>query len=113
MSRTFIKLTGLILLLVCIYYLGQNIIFASSYYGYFFNSIPASGSMLAVISGIFTLIFFPKHTDNLGWILLGIGIVLAFLSGGVIFKTTSLWNFFVAFSALSVGYKLLDEGRFL
>ncbi|GAB1540673.1 hypothetical protein NUACC21_33420 [Scytonema sp. NUACC21] len=108
-----IKVAGLILLLVCIYYLGQNIIFASRYYSYFDKIILATGSMLAMISGIFTLIFFSKHTDNLGWILLGIAMVLAFLSGGVIFRTTSLWNFFVAFSALSVGHKLLYEGRFL
>jgi hypothetical protein len=113
MNKAFIKITGLVLLLVCIYYLGQNIIFASRYHEYFFISIPATGSMLSLIGGIFTLIFFPKHTDNLGWVLMGIAMVLALLSGGVIFQTTSLWNFFVAFSALSVGYKLLDEGRLL
>ncbi|MFN6530651.1 hypothetical protein [Nostoc sp. ChiSLP03a] len=47
----------------------------------------------------------------LGWIFLGIGIVLVFLSGGVILQPTSLWNFIVAFTALAAGYKLLNEGR--
>ncbi|KAF3888401.1 MULTISPECIES: hypothetical protein [Nostocales] len=113
MSKLSIKVTGLVLLLICVYYLVQNLIFASRYHSFFYQSFPATGSMLALILGIFTLIFFPKNTDNLGWILLGISMVLALLSGGVIFQTTSLWNFFVAFSALSVGYKLLDEGRLL
>lgn len=63
------------------------------------------------MSGVFALIFFRRETGNFGWILLGIGIVLVFLSGGVILKPTSLWNFLVAFTTLAAGYKLLNEGR--
>jgi hypothetical protein len=106
MTRLLIKFIGLILLLTGIYYLGQNIIFASSYY----RSLPATGSVLAIISGVLALVFFRRTTGNLGWILLGVSIVLVFLSGGVILRPTSLWNFLVAFTTLAVGYKLLNEG---
>ncbi|MGF1673416.1 MAG: hypothetical protein ACFCUV_06975 [Rivularia sp. (in: cyanobacteria)] len=111
MSRLLIKVIGLILVLIGIYYLGQNIIFTSSYYGYFYKNVPAVGSVLAIISGVLTLVFFHRQTGNLGWILLIIGIVLVFLSGGVFLKPTSLWNFFISFGTIAVGYKLLNEGR--
>ncbi|NJL79643.1 MAG: hypothetical protein HC836_07710 [Richelia sp. RM2_1_2] len=111
MSRLLIKVIGLVLLLIGIYYLGQNIIFTSSYYRYFYQNLPALGSVLAIISGVLTVVFFRRETGNLGWILLIIGIVLVFLSGGVFLKPTSLWNFFVSFGTIAVGYKLLNEGR--
>ena len=111
MSRLLIKLIGLILLFVGLYFFGQNIIFASGYYPYFYSKIPATASVLAIIAGVLSLVFFRRQTGNLGWIFLGIGIVLVFLSGGVLLKPTSLWNFLVAFTTLTVGYKLLTEGR--
>ncbi|MBD2197774.1 MULTISPECIES: hypothetical protein [Calothrix] len=111
MSRLLIKLLGLDLLFLGIYFLGQNIIFATGYYPYFYSKIPAIGSFLAIMAGVMTLIFFRKETENLGWILLGVGIVLVVFSGGVILKPTSLWNFFVAFAALVAGYKMLTQGR--
>jgi hypothetical protein len=111
MSRLLIKLIGLILLFVGLYFFGQNIIFATGYYSYFYSKIPATGSVLAIMAGVITIIFFRRETGNLGWIFLGLGIVLVFLSGGVILKPTSLWNFLVAFTALAAGYKLLTEGR--
>jgi len=111
MARLLIKLLGLILLFVGLYFFGQNIIFVSGYYSFFYRSLPATGSVLAIMAGIFALIFFPRETGNFGWILLGIGIVLVFLSGGVILKPTSLWSFCVAFTALTAGYKLLTQGR--
>ncbi|AFY53773.1 hypothetical protein Riv7116_1203 [Rivularia sp. PCC 7116] len=111
MGRLFIKFIGLVLLLIGIYYLGQNIIFTSTYYQYFYKSLPAVGSVLAVIAGVLSLVFFRRETGNFGWILLTIGIVLVFLSGGVILQPTSLWNFFVSFSSIAVGYKFLNQGR--
>lgn len=105
------KFFGLILLIAGIYFLGQNIIFATTYFPYYYRSLPAIGSVLSLIAGIIALIFFPRESGHLGWILLGIGIVLVFLSGGVILKPTSLWNFFVSFSALAIGYRLLNDGR--
>jgi hypothetical protein len=111
MGRLLIKLAGLILLFTGLYFLGKNIIFASGYYSYFYRSLPATGSVLAIMGGVFSLVFFRRQTGNFGFILLSIGIVLVFLSGGVILQPTSLWNFLVSFTALAVGYKLLNEGR--
>ncbi|HEY9783553.1 MAG TPA: hypothetical protein V6D09_25880 [Leptolyngbyaceae cyanobacterium] len=106
------RLLGFILIIAGIYFLGQNIIFATTFFPYGYRSLPALGSVLSIIAGVITLVFFPRGTGNLGWFFLGIGIVLVFLSGGVILRPTSLWNFLVSFTALAVGYKLINERRF-
>ncbi|MHC5598028.1 MAG: hypothetical protein ACYTXC_19170 [Nostoc sp.] len=111
MSRLLIRFIGLILLFTGLYFFGQNIIFVNRYYSYFYRSLPATASVFATMAGIFALVFFRRETGNFGWILLGIGIVLVFLSGGVILKATSLWDFIIAFAAFASGYKLLSEGR--
>jgi hypothetical protein len=109
--RFLIKLIGVCLLFTGLYFFGQNIIFASRYYSYFYRSIPATASVVAIMAGVLTLTFFRRETGNLGWIFLAIGIVLVFLSGGVILRPISLWNFLVAFTACAAGYKLLSQGR--
>lgn len=106
-----IRLLGIFLFITGIYSLGQNIIFATTLFPYYYRSLPATGSVFLITSGIITLIFFHRQTGNLGWILLGIGIVLVFFSGGVILRPISLWNFFISFTALAVGYKLINESR--
>lgn len=111
MGRLVIKLLGVILLFAGIYFFTQNIIFVSGYYSIFSRRLPATISVLAIMAGVFTLLFFRKETSNLGWIFLVIGIALVFLSGGVIFRSTSLWNLLLGFAALISGYKLLNEGR--
>ena len=105
-------LLGFILIIAGIYFLGQNIIFATIFFPYGYRSLPALGSVLSIIAGVITLVFFPKVTNNLGWIFLGSGIMVVFLSGGVILKPASLSNFVVSFTALAVGYKLINERRF-
>lgn len=105
------KILGIALLLVGIYFLGQNIIFTTQYSPYFWRDIPAGASVLAIMGGIISLLFFSRQTGNLGWILLGLGAVLVFLSGGIILKPTSLWHFFLAFAALAGGFQLITQGR--
>ena len=105
------RLLGIALLLLGIYFLGQNIIFTTHYSPYFWRDIPAAASVLAIMGGIVSLLFFSRETGNLGWILLGVGAVLVFLSGGVILRPTSLWSFFVAFAALAGGFQLITQGR--
>lgn len=111
MSRMLMKVLGLILLLTGIYFLAQNVIFVSGYYSVFSQRLPASASVLAIMTGVLSLIFFRRETGNFGWGLLGIGLVLIFLSGGVIFRPISLWNLFVSFAALAVGFKLFNGHR--
>jgi hypothetical protein len=109
------KLLGTALFIIGVYFLGQDIIFTSSYYPhawpYFWRDIPAGGSVLAIMGGVICLLFFPRQTGTFGWILLGFGVVLVFLSGGVILKPTSLWKFFVSFIALASGVQLITQGR--
>lgn len=105
------KLIGLALILVGIYFLGQNIIFTTQVARYWWSNIPATGAVLSVLSGILILVTGRRSFRETGWLLVGVGIVLVFLSGGVILRPTSLWNFFLAFVALISGYKLLTTGR--
>ena len=105
------KLLGIALLVLGIYFLGQNIIFTTQYSPYFWREIPAGASVLAIMGGMISLLFFSRQTGNLGWILLGLGAVLVFLSGGVILRPTSLWSFFIAFAALAGGFQLITQGR--
>ncbi|MDF5718321.1 MAG: hypothetical protein PUP93_31760 [Rhizonema sp. NSF051] len=104
------KLLGIGLLVLGVYLLGQNIIFVTHASPYIWRDIPAGGSVLAIMGGVISLLFFQRITGNLGWILLGIGAVLVFLSGGIILKGTSLWEFFVAFVALAGGFQLITSG---
>ncbi|MBW4582932.1 MAG: hypothetical protein KME42_25475 [Tildeniella nuda ZEHNDER 1965/U140] len=105
------QLFGLLLLLAGIYFLGQNIIFSTYYSPYFWRNLPAVGSVLAIMGGVTSLLFFRRQTGSFGWALLILGIVFVFLSGGVVLKPTSLWSFMIAFAALISGFKLLTEGR--
>ncbi len=105
------RLLGIALLVLGIYFLGQNIIFATQYSPYFWRDVPAGASVLAIMGGIISLLFFSRQTGSLGWVLLGFGAILVFLSGGVILKPTSLWNFFIAFAALAGGFQLITQGR--
>lgn len=52
-----------------------------------------------------------KLQQSWGWILITIGIVIAFASGGLIVTSTSLLSFMLAFAALSSGYQLFTSGR--
>ncbi|WP_427160714.1 hypothetical protein ACQFX9_03435 [Aliinostoc sp. HNIBRCY26] len=110
MSRLLIKAVGLILLLTGIYFLAQNVIFFSGYYS-FSQRLPTTASVLSMMAGALSLIFFRRETGNLGWVLLAVGFVLVFLSGGIFFKSISLWNLFLAFAAMAGGWKLFSGGR--
>ncbi|MGB3205652.1 MAG: hypothetical protein WBB28_11745 [Crinalium sp.] len=105
------KLIGLALILLGIYFLGQNIIFTTHTYGYWWRNIPAGGSVISILAGILILLLAGREARDTGWILVGLGIVLVFLSGGVVLQPTSLWTFFLSFFSMIGGYKLLTRGR--
>jgi hypothetical protein len=104
--RTFLRLLGFGLLIFGIYFLGKDIIFTSHFYPWW-RGIAADGSILALMSGILMIIFFPKEIKNLGWISITIGIVLVFLSSRAILNPTSLWQFILSFSMIAGGYQLM------
>jgi hypothetical protein len=109
--RLLLKLIGLALLLVGIYFLGQNIIFTTQTASYWWRDISAAGSVLAVTSGVVALLFFNRNAGGVGWVLVGLGILLVFVSGNVVLKPTSLWTFFLAFVSLVGGLQLITTGR--
>jgi drug/metabolite transporter (DMT)-like permease len=109
--RFFRKLIGLAPVLSGIYFLGQNILFTTQLSRYWYRDLSAIGSVLALASGILTLLFARRGDREMGWMLVGIGIILVFLSSGVILRPTSLWTFFLAFIALAGGFKLITGGR--
>jgi hypothetical protein len=105
------KLIGLCLILVGIYFLGQNIIFTTQTAAYWWRDISAAGSVIAVVAGILILLYAPRGAKETGWLLVGLGILLVFVSGGVILRPTSLWTLFLAFVSLAGGYQLIRTGR--
>jgi hypothetical protein len=109
--RFFSQLIGLALLVVGVYFLGQNILFTTAISPYWWSDISAAGSILALTAGIISLVFFPRLIGNFGWILVLGGIILIFTSGKVVLLPTSLWYFFISFTALAVGLRLLTTGR--
>ncbi|AIE75419.1 hypothetical protein D082_28910 [Synechocystis sp. PCC 6714] len=94
-----------------IYFLGNNIIFTTNVYPYFWRGIAADGSILALIAGVMMLVFLPAREKSWGWIPIIIGIVLVFLSSRAILNPTSLWQFLLSFASMAVGYKLVTKGR--
>jgi hypothetical protein len=103
---------GLALIIVSIYFLGQNIIFTTHHYYYnWWQNISATGSVLALLAGIGSLTFWRREMGNFGWIFIAIGIILVFISGGVILRPTSLWTFCISMLAFASGYQLLTRGR--
>jgi hypothetical protein len=105
------QLFGIVLLLAGLYFLGQNIMFSTSYSPYFWRSLPAQGSVLAIMGGVISLLVFPRQTGKFGWVLLIFGVVLVFLSGGIFPEANEPLELLIAFTALIAGFKLLTEGR--
>jgi len=105
------KFIGFIIFMVGLYFLSQDIIVTTRSCYYWYRCIPANLSILAIMGGVLSLLFLRGTAGNLGWILLGMGAVLVFLSGGVILRGTPLWNFIVAFGAMAIGYQLITVGR--
>ena len=102
---------GLALIIASIYFLGQNIVFTTHYYYDRWHKTTATVSVLALLAGVSSLTVWRRETGSVGWILIGVGIVSVFLSGGVILQPTSLWTFFVSMLAFFSGYQLLTSGR--
>jgi hypothetical protein len=105
------KICGLGLIIVSIYFLGQDIHFATHTYYNWWQKIPAAGSIISLMLGIVSLTLWRQTMGNFGWIFIAIGIILVFLSSGVILQPTSLWKFLVAMLAFVSGYQLLSSGK--
>jgi hypothetical protein len=103
------KLLGFALILLGIYWLGKDIILTTQSTSYWWQTIPAAGSVVLMLAGLWTLFNASGRDRNLGWVLIGGAIALIFMSGGVMIRPTSLWNFLLGFSALFGGFKLIQR----
>ena len=109
--RIFVKLIGSCLLLYSIYLLGHNIIFTTNVSPYWWRGIAADAAILFLSAGVLSLVFLPTEFKEIGWVSMAIGIVMIFMSSRAILNPTSLWEFFLAFMVMAVGYKLFSTGR--
>ncbi len=102
------QILGLGLVLLGLYFLGQNIFFSTWGYGSWWGGVAASGSVLLLMGEVLCLVFLRGDGQTFGWFLLGLGIILVFFSGQVVLRPTNLWQFVLAFTALASGSKLLN-----
>ncbi|MEL6938563.1 MAG: hypothetical protein AAFO84_05155 [Cyanobacteria bacterium J06598_1] len=109
--RTFIKFIGYGLLLLSIYLLGHNILFTTNVSPYWWRGISADASILFLAIGVLSLVFLPSEFKEIGWVSTAVGILLIFASSRAILNPTSLWEFFLAFMVMAVGYKMYSTGR--
>ena len=109
--RTFVKLIGFCLLMFSIYLLGHNILFTTNVSPYWWRGIAADASVLFLAIGVLSIVFLPSEFKEIGWVSTAIGILLVFMSSRAILNPTSLWEFFLAFMVMAIGYKLFSTGR--
>ena len=106
----FSRLIGVVLILIGVYFLGNNIIFTTNVYPYWWRGIAADFSVLLLTGGIAGLFVLPRGGKFLGWILIILGIISVFLSSRAILSPTSLWHFFISVVSLIAGYQLFSTG---
>lgn len=104
----FTKLLGLGLMLGGLAFLSSSVVLGTFTILY----LPALGSVLFVIAGVLTLSY-GRANRNLGWILITVGVVMAFASGGIVLQSMTLLSFLLAFGAISSGYQLFTSGKVL
>ena len=109
--RPFIKLIGFCLLMFSIYLLGHNILFTTNVSPYWWRGVAADASVFFLAIGVLSLVFLPNEFKEIGWISTAIGILSVFISSRAILNPTSLWEFFLAFMVMAIGYKLFSTGR--
>jgi hypothetical protein len=109
--RWFLRLSGLGLLILGIYILGQNIVFTTNPSPYWWRGVAADASIISLIVGVLMLVFLPRGSKNIGWLPIVLGIILVFLSSRAILNPTSLWQFLLSLASIAFGYQMLLTGR--
>lgn len=106
-----VRLIGLALLLLGLYFLGQNIHFTTNTYPYWWRGIAADTSILFLTAGVVMFYFLPRRDKFLSGVAIAIGIVLVFASSRAVLSPTSLWQFVLSLSCFIGGYQLFTTGR--
>ncbi|WP_319419151.1 hypothetical protein [Pleurocapsa sp. FMAR1] len=108
--RLFARLLGLGLLLLGVYFLGQNIYFTNNIYLYWWRGVAADTSILFLTAGVLMLFVLPRAIKSWAGIAIAIGIVAVFLSSKAILQPTSLWQFVLSLASFTGGYQLFTKG---
>lgn len=109
--RALVKLVGFGLLLFSVYLLGHNILFTTNVSPYWWRGVAADASVLFLSIGVLSLVFLPVEFKEIGWVSTAVGILCVFMSSRAILNPTSLWEFFLSFMVMAIGYKLFSTGR--
>ena len=105
------RLIGLCLLLVGLYFLGQNIYFTTNPYPYWWRGVAADGSILFLTAGVILFFVLPAREKMLSIVSILIGIILIFASSRAILNPTSLWQFVLSLASFYAGFELFTKGR--
>jgi hypothetical protein len=109
--RLLARLIGLGLLLLGIYFLGQNIYFTSNIYPYWWRGVAADTSILFLTAGVLMFFVLPRGNKSLAGVAITLGIVAVFISSKAILQPTSLWQFVLSLACFVGGYQLFTTGR--
>jgi hypothetical protein len=109
--RLLARLIGLGLLLLGIYFLGQNIYFASNIYPYWWRGVAADTSILFLTVGVLMFFILPRGNKSLAGVAIALGIIAVFISSKAILQPTSLWQFVLSLASFVGGYQLCTTGR--
>lgn len=109
--RLFARLLGLGLLLLGVYFLGQNIYFTNNVYPYWWRGVAADASILFLTAGVLMFFLLPRRNKSLAGIAIAIGIMAVFISSRAILEPTSLWQFVLSLASFTGGYQLFTTGR--
>ena len=109
--RLILRLIGLALLLVGIYFLGQNIYFSTNPFPYWWRGIAADASIISLTIGVLLFFILPRTNKDLSIGAIVIGILLVFASSRAILNPTSLWQFVLSLASFVGGYQLFTNGR--
>ena len=109
--RLLVRLLGLSLLLLGVYFFGQNIYFTNNASPYWWRGFAADASILFLTAGVLIFLAFPRRNKSLAGLAIAIGIVAVSFSSRAILEPTSLWQFVLALVSFTCGYQLLTTGR--
>ncbi len=110
--RLLARLMGLGLLVLGIYFLGQNIYFSNNVYPYWWRGVAADISILFLTAGVMLFFILPRENKSLAGWAIAIGIVAVFISSKAVLYPTSLWQFVISLASFVGGYQLFTTGRF-
>lgn len=102
---------GLGLLLLGVYFLGQNIYFTNNVSPYWWRGVAADVSVLFLTVGVLMFFVLPSRDKTLAGVAIAIGIVAVFISSRAILQPTSLWQFVLSLTSFIGGYQLFTTGR--